>query len=269
VTKQTYRHRAGIILGAVLGLVFGILSQGVNPILLPGIDLYQPPFGSAGNILLAFAVGAGLGLLCAWMEPSVPAVLSAAAVGAVLMLAAAFFTGSTPLMEVPVSTIGFIFLFVPFTGMLIPVLWLVRTTINTLTDSRLDKQTLMARWWLPLLVITAAGAIGWSLVYSVPARTVLTHNQQMLQQGLTASSMALMPAPLLGPEMEDFSSHSSQEYTLAWDNKRINAYAIPRTAAPEYLMSVVIARFDNGWNVVCLYPTAESQPRCRSFDELP
>lgn len=269
MTKQTYRRRVGIILGAILGLVFGVLSQAINPILLPGIDLYLPPFGPAGNILLAIAVGASLGLLCAWMEPSVPGVLSAAAVGAVLMLAAAFFTGSTPLMEVPVTTIGFIFLFIPFTGMLIPVLGLVRTTINKLTDSRLEKQSLAARWWLPLLVIAAAGAIGWSLVYTIPARTVLAHNYQMLQQGLTASSMAQMPAPLLGPEMEDFSSHASQSYTLAWDDKRINAYAIPRTAAPEYLMSVVIARFDNGWNVVCLYPTAESQPRCRSFDELP
>jgi len=250
-------------------LVFGIVSQAVNPLLLPGIDLYLPPFGPAGNILLAVAVGACIGLLCAWMEPSVPGVLSAAAIGAILMLVAAFFTGSTPLMELPVSTIGFIFLFVPFTGMLIPLLWLVRSTINKLTDSRLEKMNLAARWWLPLAVVAAAGAIGWSLVYTIPARTVLIHNQQMLQHGLTASSMAMMPAPLLGPEMEDFASHASQKYTLAWDNKRINAYAIPRTAAPEYLMSVVIARFDNGWNVVCLYPTAESQPRCRSFDDLP
>lgn len=269
MTKQTYRRRAGIILGAILGLVFGVLSQGVNHILLPGIALYQPPFGPIGNILLAVGVGASLGLLCAWMESSVPSVLYAAAVGAILMLAAAFFTGSTPLMAVPVSTIGFIFLFVPFTGMLIPVVGLVRTTINKLTDSRLEKQPLAARWWLALLVIAATGAIGWSLIYSTSARTVLTHNHQMLQQGLTASSMAMMPPPLTGPEMEDFSSHASQKYTLAWDDKRINAYAIPRTAAPEYLMSVVIARFDNGWNVVCLYPTADSQPRCRSFDKLP
>lgn len=269
MTKQTYRRRTGIILGAILGLVFGIVSQGVNPILLTSIDLYLPPFGPAGNILLAAIVGASLGMLCAWMESSVPGVLSAAAAGAVLMLAAAFFSGSTPLMEVPVTTIGFIFLFVPFTGMLIPVFILARTTINKLTDSRLEKQPLAARWWLPLLVVAAAGAIGWSLVYSPSARTVLTRNHQMLQQGLTAGSMAQMPAPLLGPEMEDFASHASQKFTLAWDDKRLNAYAIPRPTGPEYLMSVVIARFDNGWNVVCLYPTAESQPRCRSFDKLP
>jgi len=269
VTKQTYRRRTALILGAVIGLVFGGIAQGINPILLPGVPLYQPPFGSIGNILLAVGVGALLGLLSAWMDPSVPGVLLAAAVGAVLMLVAAFFTGSTPLMEVPISTIGFIFLFVPFTGMLIPVMGVVRTTINKLTDTRLEKQSIPERWWLPLLVIAAGGAIGWSLVYSVPARTVLNHNHQMLQQGLTAGSMAQMPAPLLGPEMDDFSSQASQKYTLAWDNKRINAYAIPRSAGPEYLMSVVIARFDNGWNVVCLYTNTETEPRCRSLDELP
>jgi hypothetical protein len=269
VTKQTYRRRAGIILGALTGLIFGLISQGVNPFLLPGIPLYQPPFGMIGNMLLAIGVGLLLVLLSAWMDASVPGVLLSAAVGALLMLVAAFITGRTPLGMLPVTTIGLIFLWIPFTGMLIPVMGVIRTAINNLTDSRSSSEHAAARLWLPLVVVVAFGVLGATNVYSPAARAIITHNHKMLQQGLVASSMAAMPQPLLGPEMEDFSAHASQNYRLTWDDKNLNLYAIPRVGGPEYLMSVVIARFDNGWNVVCLYPNAESQPRCRSLDELP
>ena len=269
MTKQTYRRRAELILGALSGLIFGLISQGVNPFLLPGISLYQPPFGLIGNILLAIGVGLLLVLLSAWMDASVPGVLLSAAVGAVLMLVAAFITGRTPLGMLPVTTIGLIFLWIPFTGMLIPVMGVIRTAINTLTNSRATSEQVAARLWLPLVVITAFGVLGMASVYTPAARTVITHNHQMLQQGLAASTMAAMPQPLLGPEMADFSLHASKTYRLAWDDKNLNLYAIPRAAGPENLMSVVIARFDNGWNVVCLYPNPETQPRCRSLDKLP
>ena len=39
----------GLALGALLGLVYGLTSQTINRIILPGIPLYQPPLGPAGN----------------------------------------------------------------------------------------------------------------------------------------------------------------------------------------------------------------------------
>jgi len=68
VIKQTYRRWAGLILGALIGLAFGGVSQAVNLLFLPGIPLYQPPFGPDGNLLLALLTGALLGLICAWVE---------------------------------------------------------------------------------------------------------------------------------------------------------------------------------------------------------
>ena len=269
VIKQTYRRWSGLILGALIGLAFGSISQGVNPLLLSGIPLYQPPFGPIGNSLLALLMGALLGLLCAWVEPSIPGILLSSGVGAALALIVAMNIGRTPLFMLPATAIGVVFLWLPFTGMLFPVMALFRTTINKLMDSRNERLTLPSRGWLPLLLVVAAGALGWTLVLTAPARTIVARNQQLLTEGLAAASTDELPAPLRGKDVDDFRSHASRNYQLAWENKNLTVYAIPRPAGPEHEISVVIARFDNGWNVVCLYPNLQTEPRCRSFDELP
>jgi len=269
VAKQTYRRWTGLILGALIALAFGGVSQVANPLLLPGIPLYQPPFGPIGNSLLALLMGALLGLLCAWVEPSIPGILMSAGTGATLALLVAMNIGRTPLFMLPATAIGIVFLWLPFTGMLFPVMALVRAMINKLTDSRNERLTLLERGWLPLLLVVAAGALGWTLVLTVPARTVMARNQQMMTAGLAAASTDELPAPLRGKDVADFRSNASQNYQLAWENKNLTVYAIPRPAGSEHEISVVIARFDNGWNVVCLYPNSQSEPRCRSFDELP
>jgi len=269
VTKQTYRRWAGLILGALIGLAFGSVSQGVNPLLLPGIPLYQPPFGPIGNSLLALLTGALLGLICAWVEPSIPGILLSAGTGAALALIVAMNIGRTPLFVLPVTAIGVTFLWLPFTGMFFPVMALFRTTINKLTDSRNERLTLPARGWQPLLLMIGAGALGSTLILTLPAQTVMAHHQQMLTEGLAAPSTDELPAPLRGKDVADFLTNASQNYQLAWENKNLTVYAIPRPAGPEHEISAVIARFDNGWNVVCLYPNPQAEPRCRSFDELP
>ena len=269
VTKQTYRRWAGLILGALIGLAFGGISQVANPLLLPGIPLYQPPFGPIGNSLLALLMGALLGLLCAWVEPSIPGILLSAGTGAALALLVAMNIGRTPLFMLPATAIGVIFLWLPFTGMLFPIMALVRATINKLSDSRNERLTPLSRGWLPLLLVVAAGTLGWTLVLTVPARTVMARHQQLLTQGLAAVSTDELPAPLRGKDVTDFRSHASQNYQLAWENKNLTVYAIPRPAGPEHEISVVIARFDNGWNLVCLYPNPQGEPRCRSFAKLP
>lgn len=269
MTKQTYRRCAGLILGALIGLAFGSVSQGVNSLFLPGIPLYQPPFGPIGNSLLALLTGALLGLICAWVEPSVPGILLSAGTGAALALIVAMNIGRTPLFVLPVTAIGATFLWLPFTGMFFPVMALFRTTINKLTDSRNERLTLPARGWLPLLLMIGAGALGSTLILTLPARTVMAHNQQMLTAGLAAASADELPAPLRGKDVADFLTNANGNYQLAWENKNLTVYAIPRPAGPEHEISVVIARFDNGWNVVCLYPNPQTEPRCRSIDELP
>lgn len=258
-----------MILGAVVGLIFGGVSQGVNPLLLPEIPLYQPPLDMAGNIALLTVLGAVLGLICAWTDSSIPGVLMSAALAAGLLLIANTFTNQLSSMMAAANAIVSLLLWLPFTAIAAAGTGLMRIAVNNLTDYRSESILHLRRWGMLVIVLAAAAGLGYSLVLSPPARTVLTRTHVLLQQGLTVENAADLPAPLAGSGMNDFTSSASPVYTLKWEEKNLIRYAIPRPAGPEYLMSVVEVRFDSGWNLACLYPSSEGEPRCHSFARLP
>lgn len=269
MTRETYRRLAGLTLGAAMGLAFTGIWHGLDLVLLPGIPLYMPPFGAGGNILLGTGIGALLGLLCAWMEPSVPGILLSAAVGAAFFLSGGMINHQRSALLAAASAIGMIFLWLPFSAMAVLVMAPVRIAVNRLTDTRSEKPLAPERLWLPVVLVIAAGALGYAMVFKPPARTVILRTQDLLQQGLRANNPADLPTPLRGSGTKNFTINASPAYTLSWENQNLTRFAIPRPAGPDYLISVVVARFDNGWNVVCLYPNVEAEPRCKSFNELP
>lgn len=269
MNKGSYRRTAGAILGGAVGLVFSGIAQTLPHVYLPDIPLYQPPFGPAGNILLGMLLGAVMGLISCWTEDTFVSVLISGALGAAVVIGATFSSDRMPFLNTGATVIGAIFLMLPFTAAACILTVLLRVAVNRLVSLRKGHRWSIERWWLPALLVIAAGLMGYWQVMPADGRTVLSRTQSMLQGGLAVTAAADLPAPLAASRVADFISSASPGYTLAWENKGITRYAIPRPAGPEYLISVVVVRFDNGWNVVCLYPNAQADPRCQSFDELP
>jgi hypothetical protein len=87
MTEQRYRRAAGLLLGAMFGFAYTLVSQLINRVALPGLPLYQPPLGPAGNIVLALLAGAGLGLLCAWPASAAKGILLGGAAAALAVFA--------------------------------------------------------------------------------------------------------------------------------------------------------------------------------------
>ena len=54
-------------------------------------------------------------------------------------------------------------------------------------------------------------------------------------------------------------------YKLSWERQRIERFRILRPGKNLDNHSVVMARFESGWNLVCLYIA----PMCKGFAELP
>lgn len=268
-SRQLYRRLAGLFIGGLLGLAYGLVGQYVNHFYLPGLPLYQPPFGAAGNLLLAVGLGIFLGLLCAWSEASVPGTLLAAAVGALLMLWAAFIFDGVQLLF-PVSSVVIVFaMLLPISGILVPLTALVRVAVNRQTDYRTRPMYLPVRWWLPLVLVLLAVGAGYLNRYSQPAQVVLRRMDAMLTAAGPAASPADLPEPLQAADVGNYLANAGQAYQLAWDDRDLQRYGIPRPLLPEWEMAVVIARYDNGWNLVCLYPNPQLEPRCRGFTQLP
>jgi len=269
MTKETYRRTAGALLGAAAGLVFTGISQVLPHVYLPGVPLYQPPFGVAGNILLGLLLGAAMGLICCWTDDSFIGVLLSGALGAAVVIGVTFSSDRMPFLNTGATVIGAIFLMLPFTAAACILTVLLRVAVNHLVSLRKGHSWSIERWWLTVLVVIAAGLAGYWQVIPEDGRTVMVRTQSMLQQGLAVAGGEDLPAPLAAARVADFIGNAGPGYTLAWENKGITRYAIPRPAGPEYLISVAVIRFENGWNVVCLYPNTQAEPRCQSFEDLP
>ena len=269
MNKETYRRTAGALLGAAAGLVFTGISQVLPHVYLPGVPLYQPPFGVAGNILLGLLLGAAMGLICCWTDDSFIGVLLSGALGAAVVIGVTCSSERMRFVKSGATVIGAIFLMLPFTAAACILTVLLRVAVNHLVSLRKGHSWSIERWWLTVLVVIAAGLAGYWQVIPEDGRTVMVRTQSMLQQGLAAAGGEELPAPLAAARVADFVGNAGPGYTLAWENKGITRYAIPRPAGPEYLISVAVIRFENGWNVVCLYPNTQAEPRCQSFEDLP
>ena len=73
-----------------------------------------------------------------------------------------------------------------------------------------------------------------------------------------------LPEPLAVEAVDHFLINSRAAYTLEWNKDPNNRYAIPRPANTNGLESLAIARFSNGWILICLYPAPNLQPECVS-----
>ena len=156
---RRYRRAAGLIIGALVGLVFGLISQGINSFVLPGLDFYQPPFGQIVNGVLCLVSGALLGLVSAWPQESPLGVLIASITGAVIVFA---ITLADPQLD---SRVGsglvamFLFLALPFSAAVVPIVVGLRWATNKQEDAFRANHFLWSRFIAPLLLLAVAGGL--------------------------------------------------------------------------------------------------------------
>ena len=264
-----YRRLTGLLFGAGLGLTYGITSQLINRILLPGIPLYQPPLGPIGNILAMLLAGALLGAICAWPQSSINGTFIASAFAAAVIL-----VGNAVLAEPGRSTLGMrlitsIVLILPFWALLAILIAALRWGVNKLVDAHADHLPLRARVTVPAVLLLIVGLVGAVPTYRGEARTLLAHTHALLREGQAAASVEALPASLRVPAAGPFFEAGRVPYTLSWQQQGIEKYRIARPIENFDNHSVVVARFKNDWNLVCLYITPERPPLCQAFEELP
>lgn len=263
-----YRRLTGLVLGGGLGLVYGLVSQLINRALLPGVPLYQPPFGPAGNSALSMIGGALLGLICAWPLTGVLGVFWASAVTAVALLTFTFVKARLSGNQLIAMLLTGVFLALPFWGMLVPLIAALRWGVNGQEEAHRDRLPRRARVFRPVLLIALAAGAGALSLKHADVRLMLNRTHALLQAGQQAADDAL-PAPLQQPDVGAFSQRGRGPYQLAWEGERIARYRIPRPGRNFDTHSVVVAHFASGWHLVCLYIAPDEPPLCKGFDQLP
>lgn len=264
--SQGYRRLTGLALGAALGLTYGLAAQWLDRALLPGVPLYQPPLGPAGNLALITLGSALLGLICAGPLESVAGIFLASAVSAAGLLIFTFISARLSGNQLTAVLMTSFVLALPFWGMLVPLLAVLRWGVNRLDEGRRDRTRLPARVSAPLLLILLAAAAGVLTIYRPEARTLLVKTDALLK---TAQSAEALPESLRALEGGSFIARGRGPYQLAWEQGHIERYHIPRPGRNFDNHSAVVARFADGWNLVCLYITPDEPPLCKGFEELP
>ncbi len=264
-----YRRLTGLLFGAGLGLMFGITSQFINRILLPGIPLHQPPLGPFGNILLCMLGGALLGVISAWPESSIHGTFIASAFSAVVILVGNFALAAPSGNTLVAIILTGIFLVLPFWGLLVPLIAALRWGVNKLVDAHADHLPIRGRITVPVILVLVIGLVGALTHYRTDARRLLILTHALLQESQLAVNADALPPALRVPEVGPFLEKGRAAYELSWERERIERFQIPRPGKNFDYHSVVVARFRNGWNLVCLYIAPDIAPLCKGFEELP
>ena len=268
--SSTYRRLLGPGLGAALGLAFGLVSQYGNALLVPGIPLYQPPFGAAGNLLVCVAVGAVLGLVAAWPKHAIIGTIAGCAAGA-LLAEIAIMLAERAALDASKATVT-LFTFLPIAAIVALPVGIVRWVVSKEEVARreaalgdpLAQRRGISVWRIVrlLLLVLIAAAWGALFIYPTRGRIVLPRMNTIVQAGLNAADRSALPAEFQAIDVAGYPQQAKGGYTLDWQGDRLGRFAIPRPIENEEQQSAVIARFDNGWSFVCLFITADAEPRC-------
>jgi hypothetical protein len=261
------RRVIGSILGASVGLVYGLVSLNINFLALPGIPLVEPPLGRPMLTVLIAAAGGLFGLLAAWPDEAVSGILLSAAVGAVLSTISSAFSGIAPDSVFGSWTVLF-FSFFPRAVLFVVVAWPLRRVLN-LWDEELAAVTFsIPRLALSaLLLLAVAGGAGSLSLYPKEARQAIQSMNQLVQAAIPATRVEDLPEPLR--PVERLLQNVQGAYTLEWSD---NPDLLPvKRPLAEYGVqeSLVVATFKNGYVFGCAYTPPHTNPSCGTFYNPP
>ncbi len=261
------RRWHGLILGLISGLLFGLLSQGVNYLPLSGISLYQPPLGPLGNTLMFTAIGGILGAITCWAGGSVYGVLIGSLVAGLMLVTSALLTTNLSRNLGP-KVAGLIGFYLPFAASVVPLLSLLRIAVNQQRDYYEYRLLSWKRLRLPLFLGLIMVALGMAFLFPPEGQRSVARMNQMIRTGLQAGTPGALPQPLQDARVGPFLQEATAKFTLGLDNQNLIRYQIPYAPRAQWEPWVVVARFSSGWSLACLYISPDIEPFCKGYDNL-
>ena len=255
----------GLALGALAGLAYGLLSQSINELLLPGIPLAHYPFGPLGNCALAIVVGALVGGVCALPAGSINGALAGALAMTVALEARGVIINNLGIAQITRLDFAAVTLAGAATVLLftLPVALLLRWAIDSQFESRRSALS-WARLRGPLALAALACGAGALACYPADTRLALRDMNSLIQKGLKAATVSALPEPLRNESnVIDFMLSASSRYTLEESEDPVLRRGLGWLSRVNSV--IIVARFEGGWTLVCLHERGGPAPECRSF----
>jgi hypothetical protein len=262
--SERSRRTLGAIFGAAMGLVYGLVAQNINTLVLPGIPLYQPPPGKFTTILLTILLGGLLGFIAAWPEDAIPGVLYSALAGIVFTSLYSMFLAEGGDRQVFQMLIIFIFTFLPRAILFIPMSAMIRWAVSV-WQAELQTVTFSVRKLAISLglVLLLAGLVGLFSLYPRQGREALATTHVLLQQAQRSTSAGGLPDEIKA--VDGFSQVGVGSYTLRLSDDPDKLPIARPPAGYEETEYAVLVRFENGFRFACVYGKPGVPPICRAY----
>jgi hypothetical protein len=263
IATPGYRRRTGIFLGIVLAIVYGVVAQVINRLMLPEVPFIQPPLGLPGNLALYVVCGVAIGLACAMPEHSTDGVMRGSVVSVLTIIAQWLVAnplqpGDNPLTFTTILGFGLLFITA------IPAMMLLRLAIDNQTEA-LDKPAwAWERSRVPLAIAALIAVAGMFSIYPDHVRMGLIDLHALIQDGLSAASSADLPPALSKKNhVSDFLDLATADYTL----EQSSSYQLwsDLTLEDEVGNAILVAHFKRGGILACAYSPQGERLRCKSY----
>jgi hypothetical protein len=253
-----------LIIGLLIGLLYGIVSQTINPLVLGNIPLYQPQPGGWVMIVLFVLGGGSLGLLAAWPEEVIPGVILSSLVGVLGSSLLTIWQARSSEERLGRTIAVLIFTLFPRALLFAPISALTRWVLG-IWERELQEITFSYRKLAASLVLVAvlALAAGAFELYPRAARQALVVTHELIQAGLGAADFDSLP-PALKP-VDGFIQRARGSYVLLLsDNPDLLPVQRPMNATDESEY-VVFVRFESGFRFGCAFTPGYAEPSCGEY----
>jgi uncharacterized membrane protein (UPF0136 family) len=265
--NERSRRILGTLFGLAMGLAYGLASQTINLIALPGVHLHPEGLGTVGSIIFITLTGGLMGLLAAWPDEAIPGVIMSAVFTAAVTTIASFLSVQASTVNVErvagasaVLLITFFpraFLFAPVAGL---VRWALGVWDNQTREEMISLRKMALSVAVLLVIAIAAGALS---LYPKDARYALKTTEELIQAGMGKSSRDELPEPLR--PVDGFLQGARGPYTLLLsDNPDELPVQRPMTSytVQEY---AVFVNFEDGFRFGCAYTPPHPEPACGAY----
>jgi hypothetical protein len=263
LATPAYRRRVGILLGIIISLMYGFVSQCINMLALPDVPFSQHPPGLIGNFVIFVLCGIAIGFVCAASKSSIDGAFRASGV-AVLAVIVQWLVANPVVSDNSLLTFTTLFGLGLLYILAIPAMLLLRLAIDNQTEALNKPAWAWARIRVPLGILVLVSIAGAFSIYPDHVRAGFTDLQALIQTGLAVRDSADLP-PALREEnnVSGFLDFATADYTL--DLSSDFDLQGNLSLKGEVGNAIIVAYFKRGGIVACAYSPLGRRLRCRSY----
>jgi hypothetical protein len=251
-TQFPSRRTIGLIVGAAMGLVYGLVSTYINLVFIRGIPLYNDALSNLNQIFWSILAGAIMGFVVNWPEAAFLGVLVASLLGSVTIFIGTLIKSLQAQGSYGLLLVTFFYFILPLTALFVPLTALVRWVAGYIHQAA-DK-----KWWnwhylriyIGLFLLTVI--VGSFAMYSSEAQA---HLRTMNAQIIKVQSSHFENIPWAFEEISSIVANASSDYALEWtdDLDRFPYSLQGEDDSSGLALQAVFAYFSSGETVVCLF----------------